>query len=178
MTERPIKTDDPGDPHVSAAYRELADERTPEHLDHVVLNAARGAARPRWSKAIAWLRPEKVQLQEKPESVEASDLPRRADDSDAGTVPPRRESGLEEAETRVRQRAISDVQAPAAILSTAPASNLAQETATERYCDESETANPNTWLACILELERQGLYDAARLERDRLAEAFPPPELP
>ena len=236
MTERPIKTDDPGDPHVSAAYRELADERTPEHLDHVVLNAARGAARPRWSKAIAWLRPaawvatigvclaivieisllpdqeqaefdslpqetvpaaapaaemrrleksrppstaaQKVQLQEKPESVEASDLPRRADDSDAGTVPPRRESGLEEAETRVRQRAISDVQAPAAILSTAPASNLAQETATERYCDESETANPNTWLACILELERQGLYDAARLERDRLAEAFPPPELP
>ena len=236
MTERPIKTDDPGDPHVSAAYRELADERTPEHLDHVVLNAARGAARPRWSKAIAWLRPaawvatigvclaivieisllpdqeqaefdslpqeaipaaapaaemrrleksrppstaaQKVQLQEKPESVEASDLPRRADDSDAGTVPPRRESGLEEAETRVRQRAISDVQAPASILSTAPASNLAQETATERYCDESETANPNTWLACILELERQGLYDAARLERDRLAEAFPPPELP
>ena len=30
----------------------------------------------------------------------------------------------------------------------------------------------------ILELERQGLHEAARLERERLVEAFPPPMLP
>ena len=54
MSDKPIRTDDP---RVSAAYRELADERSPEHLDHIILNAARGAARPRWNKAIAWLRP-------------------------------------------------------------------------------------------------------------------------
>jgi hypothetical protein len=231
-----MKTDDPGDPRVSAAYRELADERTPEHLDHVILNAARGAARPRWNKALAWLRPaawvatigvclaivieisllpeqeqlefdsqiqeatpaaapatemkrleksrpqstgaQKVQQLQKPGSVEASDLPRRADDSDAGTVPTIRESGLEEAETRVRQQSISDVQSPASLQRTAPAANLAREVAAERYCSEEETADPNTWLDCILELERQGHLDAARLERERLAEAFPPPELP
>jgi hypothetical protein len=227
MTEKPMKTDEPGDPRVSAAYRELADEHTPEHLDHVILNAARGAARPRWNKALAWLRPaawvatigvclaivieisllpdqeqvefdsqlqeaapatemrrleksrpqpfgaQKVQQLQKPGSVEASDLPRRPDDSDAGVVPTVRESGLEEAETRVRQQSISDMQSPAA-----PAANLARDVAAERYCSEEETADPNTWLDCILELERQGLYDAARLERALLAETFPPPELP
>lgn len=236
MSERPMNTDDPGDPRVSAAYRELADERSPEHLDHVILNAARGAARPRWNKAIAWLRPaawvatigvclaivieisllpdeeqagfdslpqeaipatapttgaerlekarpqsagaQKMQQLQEVDSLETSDLPRRSDDADAGAALELRDSSIEDAETPVRQRAISDVQAPASILSTAPASNLAQETATERYCDESETANPNTWLECILELEQQGLYDAARLERERLAAAFPPPELP
>ena len=57
MTEKPMKPGEPGDPRVSAAYREMADERPPEHLDHVILNAARAAARPRWNKAIAWLRP-------------------------------------------------------------------------------------------------------------------------
>ncbi len=236
MTDRPMKTDEPSDPRVAAAYRELANERSPEHLDHVILNAARGAARPRWNKAVAWLRPaawvatigvclaivieisllpdqeqaefdslpqtaapaaapatemkrleksrpqsagaQKVQRLQKPESFEASDLPRRSDDTDAGTAPDRRQSSLEEAETRVRQRAISDVQSPASLLRTAPAPNVAQEIAAERYCDESATADPNTWLECILELERQGQYDAARQERKLLAEAFPPPELP
>lgn len=236
MTERPINKDEPGDPRVSAAYRELADERTPEHLDHVILNAARGAARPSWNKAVAWLRPaawvatigvclaivieisllpdqeqaefdslpqeatpvaapaiemkrleksrplsgeaQKMQRMQQPESFETSDVPRRSDDTDAGTAPDTRESSVEEAEARVRQRAISDVQSPASLPGTAPAANLAQEAATERYCDASETADPNAWLECILELERQGLYDAARLERERLAEAFPPPELP
>jgi len=57
----------------------------------------------------------------------------------------------------------------------APAS---RDPAAERYCDESRTADPETWLACILELERQGLHDAARVERERLAAAFPPPETP
>ena len=206
MSERPMKSDNPGDPRVSAAYRELADERTPEHLDHVILNAARGAATPRWNKAIAWLRPaawvatigvclaigterleksrpqsagaQKMQQLQEVESPEASDLPRRSDDADAGAAPELGESSLEDTETPVRQRTITDVQPPASILSTAPASNLAEETATERYCDESEIADPNTWLECILELEQQGFYDAARLERERLAAAFPPPELP
>jgi hypothetical protein len=236
MTEKPMKPGEPGDPRVSAAYREMADERPPEHIDHIILNAARAAARPRWNKAIAWLRPaawvatigvclaivieisllpdqesaefdslpqsaapaaapaaetmrlektrpqaagaQKVQPIQEPQRLKASDQPGRADDADAGASPVARESSLEEAETRVRQRAISDVQSPASLLSTAPAANLAQEVATERYCEESETADPNTWLECILELERQGLLEAARMERKLLAEAFPPPELP
>ena len=41
MSDQRTNTDERVDPRVSAAYRELADERTPEHLDHVILNAAR-----------------------------------------------------------------------------------------------------------------------------------------
>ena len=232
MTERPVKHDEPGDPQVSAAYREMADERTPEHLDHMILNAARGAATPRWNAAIAWLRPaawvatigvclaivieiallpdqeppdfehlpneaatpvvpaaesrrlekarpqaadvQKLQPMQEPGAATASDRPARFDDADAALRT--RESALEEAESR--QRPLSEEKSPAAFLGTAPVAGLAQEVATERYCDESQTADPNAWLECILELERQGLHEAARLERELLAEAFPPPELP
>ena len=236
MTDRPRKQDESGDPRVSAAYQQMADERTPEHLDHVILNAARGAARPRWNKAIAWLRPAawvatigvclaivieislmpdqqqaefdrlpqesapaaaptadtmhlektrtkaaepgKVERLQKPDSSRASDLPARSGDADTAAALESGDSGLEEAEVRGRQQPISDAQLPASLLRTAPTANLAQELAAERYCDESETADPNAWLECILELERQGLHEAARLERELLAEAFPPPELP
>ena len=44
MSDQRKNGDETVDPRVSAAYREMADERTPEHLDHVVLNAARNAA--------------------------------------------------------------------------------------------------------------------------------------
>ena len=236
MTDRPMKHDDPADPRVSKAYREMADERTPEHLDHVVLDAARGAARPSWNKAVAWLRPaawvatigvclaivieisllpdqeqgefdavpqeaipatapaaeakrlekarpqapetQKVQRMQEPVPVKASDLPARSDDMDSDAAPDTGESRLEEAAGRSRQQPLGNEQAPASFLTTAPAADLAQELATERYCSQSETADPNAWLECILELERQGLYEAARLERELLAEAFPPPELP
>ena len=77
-----------------------------------------------------------------------------------------------------RQEAFQEDTAPAAMLQSAPATTSIQETLTERYCDETATADPNSWLECILELERQGLLEAARLERERLALAFPPPELP
>ena len=99
-------------------------------------------------------------------------------DEDVGAALGTLDSGLEKTEGRSRQQPISDLPSPASLPGTAPAANLAQEVATERYCDESETADPNSWLECILELERQGLHDAARLERELLAEAFPPPELP
>ena len=236
MTDRPRKQDESGDPRVSAAYKQMADERTPEHLDHVILNAARGAARPRWNKAIAWLRPTawvatigvclaivieislmpdqqqaefdklpqesapaaaptadtmrlektrtqatepaKVERLQQPDSSRASDLPARSGDADAPAAPESGDSSLEEAEVRGRQEPVSDAPSPASFLRTAPTANLVQELAAERYCDESETADPNAWLECILELERQGLHEAARLERELLAEAFPPPELP
>ncbi len=236
MTDRHMKQDESGDPRVAAAYRQLAEERTPEHLDHVILNAARAAARPRWNRAVAWLRPaawaatigvclaivveismlpdqeqpefdslpqeaapaaaparetkrlekarprvdeaQKMPRKQEPEPAKASGLPTRSEDLDAGAALELRESALEEPERRVRQHSISDLQAPAAAPVSAPTTNRAQEVASERYCNESETADPNAWLECILELERQGLHEAARLERELLAEAFPPPELP
>jgi hypothetical protein len=45
-------------------------------------------------------------------------------------------------------------------------------------CDEDETATPSIWLECIEDLEKAGLVDAARRERERLLTAFPHYELP
>ena len=234
MSERPIKTDDPGDPHVSAAYREIADERTPEHLDHAILNAARGAARPRWNKAVAWLRPaawaatigvclaivveisllpdqdpaavDSIPQESAPAPLPAAGAKRleeprsRAGEpqelgrprelqrtpvadpaglSDSPATPADSAAlGVEKARERARRQTFGDAKPTTAVPFAAPASDLVQETATERYCDDSETGDPNTWLECILRLEREGLHEAARLERKLLADAFPPPELP
>ena len=123
------------------------------------------------------IRAQKLQEIQKPEREQPSDLPGRSDDADAGISSAPRVSNLEEADGLTSQPVTSDIQSPAAFQSTAPSAERAREAATERYCDESQTADPNSWLECILELERQGLHEAARLERDLLAEAFPPPEL-
>lgn len=46
------------DKRVSDAYKELANERTPEHLDQKILEMAAGATRkPRYSRWLAWSRP-------------------------------------------------------------------------------------------------------------------------
>lgn len=45
------------DPVVSQAYRETADECVPAELDRAVLNTAADAARRRYTRSIAWLRP-------------------------------------------------------------------------------------------------------------------------
>ena len=58
-------------------------------------------------------------------------------------------------------------------LQVAPALELASDSVLERFCEESETEDPNAWLACILELEQQGLLEAAMVERDLLRESFP-----
>lgn len=45
------------DDRVTQAYRELATERTPVHLDEAVLGRARSAARPEYSRLRSWTRP-------------------------------------------------------------------------------------------------------------------------
>ena len=214
MSDKRINSDEPVDPRVSAAYREMADERTPEHLDHVILNAARGAAKPRWNKAVAWLRPAawvatigvclaivvEISLLPDPEPADfdgvspAAAPPAAASPAAANRLEkaapriaepseyPARRSDELDASDQVRelrqQGARQEDTAPAALRYSAPATSLAEEAVTERYCDETATADPNAGLECILELERQGLHEAARLERQRLALTFPPPELP
>ena len=232
MSDQRMNTDEPVDPRVSAAYREMADERTPEHLDHVVLNAARSAARPRWNAAIGWLRPAawvatigvclaivvEISLLEdegtaeldslapaaappaamspltapaaKSQRVEKT-LPAAAEPATVQSVqepaagpsaePEARSDGAEvmqRARGARQQGTLLQDTAPNRLLHMAPAANALEEAVTERYCDETQTADANSWLACILELERQGLLEAARLERERLAEAFPPPMIP
>lgn len=59
MTEE-RNTTEPGaetDAPLRQAYRELARERVPEHLDRAVLKAAANAARPRYSRLRSWTRP-------------------------------------------------------------------------------------------------------------------------
>ncbi len=59
MTEE-RKTPDPraaDDPRVSDLYRDVAQERAPQHLDQAVLREAARAARPRYSRLRLWTRP-------------------------------------------------------------------------------------------------------------------------
>jgi hypothetical protein len=229
MSDQRKNGDETVDPRVSTAYREMADERTPEHLDHVVLNAARSAAKPRWNTAIAWLRPAawvatigvclaivvEVSLLEQegageldvlaptaapPAAVSPATAPAAKAERFDDTVPAAAEPAAvpsmqkaargasadaavrsEEAEAMNELRRQGDVVEDTAsnrLLYMAPASSAIEEAVTERYCDDEQTADAGSWLECILELERQGLHEAARLERERLAEAFPPPMLP
>lgn len=232
MSDKRIKSDESVDPRVSAAYREMADERTPEHLDHVVLNAARSAARPRRNTAIRWLRPAawaatvgvclafvvEISLLDDegtagmdsltpaaapPAAVSPLTVPAAKSERLHNTAPPagepaavqsvqepasgpaadvearRDEGGLIERARELRQQGtVIEDTAPNRMLRMAPETSTLEEGLTEHYCDETQTADPNSWLECILELERQGLHEAARLERERLVEAFPPPMLP
>jgi len=259
MTEQRRHPDEPGDPRVSQVYRQLAGERTPEHLDHAVLNAAREAAKARGRGPMFWLRPvawvttiglclaivleiahvpreeaeferilEDRQLEQStPPAVslpatppagtanEAKSLPARneveaakrldksernmpamsagrtaampaAEETDA---PPAAQSSLESTpgtDEAVRDDAGSQAPGSGATFERAQSTALqepvparaSRDPAADRYCDDSRTADPESWLACILELEQQGLHDAARVERERLAAAFPPPETP
>lgn len=224
MSDKRTNSDETVDPRVSAAYRELADERTPGHLDHAVLNAARGAARPNWNRAIAWLRPAawvatigvclaiviEIALLPEPEpgglapvaedavpGAPVKPVEEAAPQAAAPTPAParsvqkltrgksaERQERADEAESlnRIQQPGAQDAdlkyEAAPLQLQSAPAPASADELAEERYCDETQTANPESWLECILELERRGLHDAAHLERERLVEAFPPPFIP
>jgi hypothetical protein len=223
MSDKRNESGEAVDPRVSAAYRDMANERSPEHLDHIILNAARAAAKPRWNNAVAWLRPAawvatigvclaivvEVALLPEPETADiapVSDAPPAAPAAEArrlekiapqaaepararpvmkpsGGVSASRQQRLEEAKVLDRAREmeqqveLDEDLAPAGILQSAPAAASTEEFAVERYCDVSQTADPNTWLECILELERQGLHDAARIERELLVETFPQPEL-
>lgn len=222
MSDKRIDSEDTVDPRVSATYREMANERSPEHLDHLILNAARAAAKPRWNRAVAWLRPAawvatigvclaivvEIALLPEPEPADLAPAaeqapvvpaakagrfekvaPQAAEPAKAAPVA-KPSAGLStdrqqrpdepEVRNRVRQleqqAGLAEDLAAVSVLQSAPAAADSEELAPERYCDESRTADPNTWLECILELEQQGLHDAARLERELLAEAFPPPE--
>ena len=57
MTDERDKPASIVDETVSRTYREVADERTPEHLDRAVLAEASRAARPRYARSRAWTRP-------------------------------------------------------------------------------------------------------------------------
>jgi hypothetical protein len=261
--------DDLSDPLVSRTYRDLSDERAPEHLDHLVLNEARRAAKPGYATTISWLRPAAwvttiglclaivlevsdmeapvqpipgtpVGVEQEPAATgesavdtptadrvatpapaaKSSDAVREQTSQDGkleqafmdsrqdqpaalsgrleeksaeeasapGLTNPKRQQPaaieadsfdqddrglLREAENRARMQTGSDRDSVESIQQVAPALGVASDAALERYCEDSETVDPNDWLACILELEQQGLLEAANSERNLLRESFP-----
>jgi len=227
MSGKRTNGDESVDPRVSTVYHEMADELTPEHLDHVVLNAARSAASPRWRAAIGWLRPAawvatigvclaivveisllddegtagmdslapaaappaavspvtapaaRLERFEKTAPAAEQSAQEPAPEPSADAAAQRNEDDLVQRARELRQQGtVMEDTAPNRMLHMAPATSIAEEALTERYCDETQTADPSTWLECILELEREGLHEAALLERERLVEAFPPPMIP
>ena len=229
------------DPEVSALYRELATERTPERLDRAVLKAA--AVRPepkpwpRWTRPAAWAATiglslaivlEQTVLQppsavfDPAASGDLMDLPTqdRARETtpllehSASADPARREAAeenfltpsstasptqapkpgqmpaisseslaapdtgmLKEAEERARLHQDTNLPAGAARLRSV-VSGEAGAAIANSFCTPAARASAESWLACILDLERRKLHDPARAEREALAEAFPDFVLP
>lgn len=234
------------DPEVSALYRELATERTPERLDRAVLKAA--AVRPepkpwpRWTRPAAWAATIGLSLAivleqtvlNSPSAVfdpaASGDLtelpvqdrtgPKTGSDPRGVRPPPgstpsdRRESAdekfstqsstssptasstsgqmpaisseslaapdtgmLQEAEQRARLHQDTNLPAGAARLRSV-ASDQAEANLANSFCTPEARTSAESWLACILDLERRELHDPARAEREALAEAFPDFVLP
>lgn len=261
--------DDLSDPLVSRTYREISGEHTPEHLDHMVLNEARKAAKPGYATTVSWLRPaawvttiglclaivlevsdltlpeqsvpgtpaeveqelagpedadsavpaadsvaapapatkgadvarEKIlqddmheelspeTRQDQPALRSSRTEPKSAEEASAsGLSNARREVPaaievdsfdqddrllLREAEDRARMQSGSDQESIEPLQQVAPALGVASDATLERFCEAPDTEDPNEWLACILELEQEGLLEAAKMERDLLRESFP-----
>jgi len=186
MTEERNPSDARADAHVSPAYRDLADERAPEHLDRTILNAAAKEARPRYSRFIAWTRPMAwaatimlsvalvlevtnppspavVSLEEPvvPTSTltkkQSNDMRHKA--AAATEFKVENEDMLQQAEELARMQ-IGDNDRPSPAVSAAD-------------CDEEAIATPQTWFECIVALEAAGRDDAASEQRALLAAAFP-----
>lgn len=268
MSNERRTADDVTDPIVSNAYREMSTERTPEHLDHAVLNEARDAAKQRHRSAMAWLRPaawvatvglclaivlevadlplqeqdvfsdaikaekevldepgakdvpasapvearavetspvENSAVSERPGLLQAEPARAEAGRSDAGSadgvVGPvealERKSSpsdapaaievdldadrqfLRDAEDRARLQAGSDEFEEELVIQNLTSPGVASDVAAdhysdvERFCNEAQTADPNAWLECILELENRSMPEAAMHERELLREAYP-----
>ena len=193
MTEE-RKTPDPGaadDPRVSDVYRDIATERTPEHLDQAVLREAAAAARPRywrlrlWTRPAAWaaivllsatllLQVSQVQPPQDsvPEVLELEDRAARRELDEPEASAERQRNDLGNA-AKATGTTVPRQEQPAAEMFEASADQAAAPS-----CDESAREAPQSWLDCIAELEEAGFAAAADRERELLAETFPDFETP
>lgn len=194
MTEE-RKTTDAGaadDSRISDIYRDIARERTPEHLDKAVLREAARAAQPRYSRLRLWTRPaawaavvlisatlllQVSQLQPPQDSM----MPQLPDFDEQAARHELLESAdsdadmLRQAEDMARiQQGPNESPQPAA----RRAFSTQQSRAPVPACDDEARAAPETWQVCILALEEAGMDEAARLERALLEETFPDFEAP
>lgn len=233
MTDAPENnaTGSEQDTLVSETYREIAQERTPGHLDKAVLDAAARAARPRYSLLTAWTRPAAwaatimlsvalvLELSQSPVTQAPKMDVLTPSDANEPAFEQRSDSPAqdfeESAELMKRERVVQDTPeldvkdddllqrademarmqqgqseqpaqpipqpkerfaapaASAAISSKSTLLNAAVPADDSSLCDETVTAEPESWLACIVELEEAGQTDIAREQRQLLAETFP-----
>jgi len=188
MTEKRNQSGAETDVLVSQAYRDLADERTPERLDRTILRAAAKEARPRYSRFIAWTRPmawAATVMLSVALVLEVTDTPSpeadAMDDSPvdslgesvvpASEIPKKQSNDMRQKAAAVAEQEIAPQQ-PAA-RERAELLSAAAFSAPVADCDEDAVATPQTWLECIVALEDAGRDDAAREQRAMLAEAFP-----
>lgn len=195
MTERRM-TPDPGAEHdaiVSDAYRDIATERAPQHLDRAVLDTAEKQARPgylrwrTWTRPIAWAAvvmlsvailietnraPLEVAAPAVSEATPAAGVAERKAEpqlmkSDLGAA--EEQLATDTTELRGTDR---DLIERAEEMARMQQGRL-QQPDIQPVCDESARAEPESWLECIVELEAAGFVDVAREERDLLNAAFP-----
>lgn len=175
------------DAEVGAAYRDLAKEHVPRHVDAAVLEMARNSvgSRTGLSRLTAWLRPLTfvataglslaliVQLSNTPDI----DLP-----EDAGTgVAPLSTDIFQDAASQTAEQIRQLEQNPGMSMSTdAPTTAPVAESSREfsllpanQRCDDEARASSGTWWQCVRELEQRGLPEAAEMELQALLKAFP-----
>ena len=181
------------DSRLTAAYRDLADEASPPHLDSRILDAAARATRPALSSIWrdGWFRPVAfaatfglslaliLQFSDSgligppaqgPELngsyVEPGDNPMR----DAAAVTAERIRQLE-AETTAPS---PEPSMPAASMSpTTSSGDLNSRLDADDRCSEAQRADTGSWWRCIEDLEQRGLSGAAEAELRALLAAHP-----
>ena len=104
-----------------------------------------------------------------PKSAERQSLKSEASSADMQELRVQDEDLLEQAEEMARMREGTRDEPAPAVAARAVAAPREDAPA----CDETARAAPESWLECIVELEEAGALDAARLERELLAESFP-----
>ena len=164
---------------VSAGYRDLARERTPEGLDDMILRKARDAARPKygrlrlWVRPLAWAATVAISLAIVLQVTQVPDPGRLDADvaTDADAFVPASVEALREAEDMARMRSGSVDEAALSVASEAAAP--LEQKAEPRYCDDDARATAESWAECIEQLEADGKAVEARAERLVFARTHP-----
>lgn len=196
-TQRP---GDEGDPGVSAAYRAMASERTPAHLDAAMLQEAGAAARAdrsvwrrsNWFRPLAFVAMAGLSLAIVLELTRTAPVEApRGPVTEAGGVaprqaPPRDRAAAQPRADRPASPSVVDDIASAADASGGRLQDVAETAesalmlpqavvpaAADQDCDDEQKADAQSWLGCVEALRLAGRDDAADRELERLAAAFP-----
>jgi hypothetical protein len=166
---------------VSAAYRDLATETTPERLDRRILERAARESRSRYGAVRAWIRPlawaatiflslafllELTWFADAPPVV-APVAPAAPVDERA-----RRDADVMRAKEEDAVRLATPRQAEVSTLVEGAVPDAASAEQAP-FCDDAARASGASWYACIEGLRETGFEDAAETELKALLETFP-----